>query len=521
MARASSRTASAPRAGWSAAMSSSRPSSLGRLAAAARRPGGGHGIRLGDAARGEAGGVDGGHAVAPSIRSSTSRSVGIAVEHSRRDATMAPALLAKRRVRSRSQPSSSPWQKAPPKASPAPEAVGDLDRHRRHDEPFTRRGHREHALGPLLDDGELDPAVEQRLGGVLGVVGAHGDAALLEVSDGHRARRDGGAGGAGRLGLVAPELRAVVEVDDRVGAAAAQLPGGGVRRAARLGGQAGEGGPEQPALAHGHRGDLLGRHPQVGRLRVAVEVEREVVGREDLAERHRGRQRRVDGDVGRVDPELGERAGDEAAEGVVAGAADQRAVWPSRATATATLPALPPRNLPKVVTSSSDLPVCIGYRSTPTRPMASTSKERVSGSGTAPPRGAGSRWGMASGRCSKAAARRGLLSTFVRTFDISHCWTCLPHTLGAVHVIPVTIDRSSPVPALPPAGRAAHGIHRGRPAPAGRPVRERAGPRRAPRPVPPDRAARHRRARLPRPARAPSRASAPPSPARSSTVVTS
>ena len=61
------------------------------------------------------------------------------------------------------------------------------------------------------------------------------------------------------------------------GAATAQLPGGGVRRAARLGGQAGEGRPEQPALAHGDRGDLLGRHPQVGGLRVAVEVEREVV----------------------------------------------------------------------------------------------------------------------------------------------------------------------------------------------------------------------------------------------------
>jgi hypothetical protein len=33
---------------------------------------------------------------------------------------------------------------------------------------------------------------------------------------------------------------------------------------------------------------------------------------------------------------------------------------PRRATATATFPALPPRNLPNVVTSSRDFPVCIG-----------------------------------------------------------------------------------------------------------------------------------------------------------------
>ena len=46
--------------------------------------------------------------------------VGIAVEHSRRVATMAPATLAKRSRYSRSQPSSSPKHRAPPKPSPAP-----------------------------------------------------------------------------------------------------------------------------------------------------------------------------------------------------------------------------------------------------------------------------------------------------------------------------------------------------------------------------------------------------------------
>jgi hypothetical protein len=52
---------------------------------------------------------------------------------------------------------------------PGAEAVGDLDRHRRRPPGVAGRRHGEHSLGALLDDGELDPAVEQRLGGVLGV----------------------------------------------------------------------------------------------------------------------------------------------------------------------------------------------------------------------------------------------------------------------------------------------------------------------------------------------------------------
>src|SRR5882757_8820221 len=47
---------------------------------------------------------------------------------------------------------------------------------------------------------------------------------------------------------------------------------------------------------------------------------------------------------------------------------------PCRAAATATFVALPPRNLPNEVTSSSPTPTCNGYRSTPTRPIVITSK---------------------------------------------------------------------------------------------------------------------------------------------------
>jgi hypothetical protein len=51
---------------------------------------------------------------------STSLSAGIASAHSSRDATSAPAALAKRSTRSSGQPASSPWHSAPPNASPAP-----------------------------------------------------------------------------------------------------------------------------------------------------------------------------------------------------------------------------------------------------------------------------------------------------------------------------------------------------------------------------------------------------------------
>src|SRR5690606_31016086 len=70
--------------------------------------------------RGDVGAGGRRHAEAPASRSSTSAVVGIAVEHSRREATIAPAALANAIVRCRSQPLSRPWHSAPPKPSPAP-----------------------------------------------------------------------------------------------------------------------------------------------------------------------------------------------------------------------------------------------------------------------------------------------------------------------------------------------------------------------------------------------------------------
>ncbi|MGC0430102.1 hypothetical protein RKD32_006457 [Streptomyces sp. SAI-195] len=61
---------------------------------------------------------------------------------------------------------------------------------------------------------------------------------------------------------------------------------------------------------------------QVGGLGAAVEVQREVVRREDLAERHRGRVRGDRRDPAVVDAELLERAVQIGTEGIVAGAGD-------------------------------------------------------------------------------------------------------------------------------------------------------------------------------------------------------
>ena len=110
-----------------------------------------------------------------------------------------------------------------------PEAVDDLDGVGRHLDALVA-GRGEHPLGPLLDDGELDAALEQRVGGPLGVGLADGDLALLAVADGDGDVLEGAADLLARLGRVGPEHRAVVEVEHGVGAPAAGLPGRGSAR---------------------------------------------------------------------------------------------------------------------------------------------------------------------------------------------------------------------------------------------------------------------------------------------------
>ena len=86
--------------------------------------------------------------------------------------------------------------------------------------------------------------------------------------------------------------------------------------------QPGHRGPEDARVRDGVERHLVGLHHEVRRLGVAVEVEREVVRREHLAEGHRGRQALDGGDEAIVDAEAQQLAVHEPPEGVVPGAGD-------------------------------------------------------------------------------------------------------------------------------------------------------------------------------------------------------
>ncbi len=96
------------------------------------------------------------------------------------------------------------------------------------------------------------------------------------------------------------------------GLALARLPRGEMRAAAWLLGQPGHRRPVQPGIAHRVGVDLVGAHLQVRRAGLAIEVQRKIVGREDLAERHRRRVLVVGRHVAVVDAEVGQLAADEA-----------------------------------------------------------------------------------------------------------------------------------------------------------------------------------------------------------------
>ena len=95
--------------------------------------------------------------------------------------------------------------------------------------------------------------------------------------------------------------------------------------ARRLLRQPGDGGPEDAGVPDGVEGQVVGGEEEVGRCRVAVEVEREVVRGEDLAEGD-GRRRAGpvdDADELRVHAEPGALAADVAPERVVADLGDE------------------------------------------------------------------------------------------------------------------------------------------------------------------------------------------------------
>ena len=157
------RRRSAPRAGWSAAMMNSWPSPPSRDARRSRCP-----AALGDRVRPPGAQPRGSSPQpvthgGPPAAASTSAAVGIASEQASRAATMAPAALANRMICSAGQPRQQPVAQRAAERVARAEAVDHLDRHRR-----DLDGHgpvvRQHALGALLDHGQLRPRGEQRGG---------------------------------------------------------------------------------------------------------------------------------------------------------------------------------------------------------------------------------------------------------------------------------------------------------------------------------------------------------------------
>lgn len=155
---------------------------------------------------------------------------------------------------------------------------------------------------------------------------AGGDLDLVQVADGDGGVAQGlgveGAGGAG----VGPEHGAPVEIEDGGAGLGAVGEGRQGRRTAGFLAQSGAGDPEDPGLPDGVEVQLVGVDLEVRRLGPPVEVEREVVRREDLAEGD-GRGQAGDGrHPAVVDAEAAQRLVQIGAERVVTGARDHGGV---------------------------------------------------------------------------------------------------------------------------------------------------------------------------------------------------
>ena len=120
----------------------------------------------------------------------------------------------------------------------------------------------------------------------------------------------------------------MIEVVDREVAPLAGVERGERGGAARFIRKARARRPEHRRRGDGGKVELLARDVHIGRLRLAIEVHREAIRREDLAEDERRWEGRIGPDPTRVDPELGERAPDIHAEPVIADLRDDRGAPP-------------------------------------------------------------------------------------------------------------------------------------------------------------------------------------------------
>ena len=236
--------------------------------------------------------------------------VGMASAHASREATMAPAALAYSAMRTGSQPASRPWTSAPPKASPAPSPQTTSTGCGATTVAAVRRGD-EDALAAHLDQGELDAAVEQPVGGLVRVAvpTATSTSARLPTTTvtcvEHRVV----------LARAPPPARARTSAASRGRArCAGREPGAGRPRCSSIAScvvRAGSTLTPVPVTqstgtsrtrSHGTSSCV---ERQVGRDRQAVEQQRRVLRRVELAEHHRRQQVLGRADVRRVDAEPG------------------------------------------------------------------------------------------------------------------------------------------------------------------------------------------------------------------------
>ena len=261
MASESPRTASAPRAGWSAATMKSLPSSPSRGRLRARRGratarDGQRGCRAGVGCRGSRLRRPGRRCARRGPRSDMERPPRGRPRPRRSSAWRSstrsgwrrspPAALAKRRTRSRSQPASSPWQSAPPKPSPEPRPLITLTRCGR-TSTLSSRVFASTPFGPCLTIASSTPRSSSASAARARIGLADGDLALLAVADRDGHVLEGAADLAGRGGGRRPEHRAGSRGRGRWHGAAggARACVGDVVRL-RLGSsrEAGDGGPE-------------------------------------------------------------------------------------------------------------------------------------------------------------------------------------------------------------------------------------------------------------------------------------
>ena len=240
---------------------------------------------------------------------------------------------ARRRVgqrdrRAQAQPREQPVAQRAAERVAGAEPVDDLDAHRRRPRRLARAVAREHALGPALDDRQRDAQLEQRVGRRARLARADRD---RRPRRGCRRRRS--RGGAPR----APSGRASDSSDQNIGRWSRSWTVIAPARS-RRGPRARPASPSGSARPTGRcrssrrcrasriaaRSRSSTRRAHVRRLRLAVEEQREVVGREDLAEDDRRAQRRVGADPARVDAEVLERLAHVRAERVVADLGDDR-----------------------------------------------------------------------------------------------------------------------------------------------------------------------------------------------------